>query len=89
MSLIVGFSGGSPRALGMRPLAGIKRALHDPNADGALVLYAPPELSAQETLKLDKFAYFLFPFCVGFNASVFSLFLNSSLEERTCYRNVC
>ncbi|XP_058536737.1 DNA repair and recombination protein RAD54-like isoform X2 [Ochotona princeps] len=41
------------RALGLKR-AGIRRALHDPLEEGALVLYEPPMLSAHEQLKLDK-----------------------------------
>lgn len=41
------------RALGLKR-AGIRRALHDPLEEGALVLYEPPLLSAHDQLKLDK-----------------------------------
>ncbi|XP_036702276.1 DNA repair and recombination protein RAD54-like isoform X2 [Balaenoptera musculus] len=41
------------RALGLKR-AGIRRALHDPLEEGALVLYEPPSLSAHDQLKLDK-----------------------------------
>ncbi|XP_005398735.1 PREDICTED: DNA repair and recombination protein RAD54-like isoform X2 [Chinchilla lanigera] len=41
------------RALGLKR-AGIRRALHDPLEEGALVLYEPPPLSAHDQLKLDK-----------------------------------
>lgn len=34
--------------------AGVRRALHDPLEEGALVLYEPPPLSAHDQLKLDK-----------------------------------
>lgn len=41
---IPGYVGGSSgRSLGIRRAAG-KRALHDPDEPGALILYAPPEL---------------------------------------------
>lgn len=30
-----------------------RRALHDPNEPGALILYEPPELSAHDKLKMD------------------------------------
>jgi DNA repair and recombination RAD54-like protein len=30
-----------------------RRALHDPNEPGALILYEPPEISAHDKLKLD------------------------------------
>lgn len=45
------------RALGLRR-AGVRKALHDPFEDGALVLYEPPVLSAHELLKTDKFVSF-------------------------------
>ncbi|XP_039741053.1 DNA repair and recombination protein RAD54-like isoform X2 [Pteropus medius] len=41
------------RALGLKR-AGVRRALHDPLEEGALVLYEPPVLSAHDQLKLDK-----------------------------------
>ncbi|KAJ1169832.1 hypothetical protein NDU88_001720 [Pleurodeles waltl] len=41
------------RALGIKK-AGVRRALHDPFEDGALVLYEPPPLSAHDLLKVDK-----------------------------------
>ncbi|XP_045147837.1 DNA repair and recombination protein RAD54-like isoform X2 [Echinops telfairi] len=41
------------RALGLKK-AGVRRALHDPLEEGALVLYEPPGLSAHDQLKLDK-----------------------------------
>jgi len=43
------------RCLGMRS-RGTRCALHDPNADGALVLYTPSELTAHEKLSIDKWA---------------------------------
>lgn len=44
-----GFSG---RALGVRR-SGVRRPLHDPDEPNALILYAPPELSAHDKLKGD------------------------------------
>lgn len=44
------------RALGLKR-AGVRRALHDPLEEGALVLYEPPPLSAHDQLKLDKYVY--------------------------------
>ncbi|XP_008564665.1 PREDICTED: DNA repair and recombination protein RAD54-like [Galeopterus variegatus] len=41
------------RALGLKRV-GVRRALHDPMEEGALVLYEPPPLSAHDQLKLDK-----------------------------------
>lgn len=41
------------RSLGIR-FDGPRRPLHDPFAEGALVLYEPPELTEQERLTLDK-----------------------------------
>lgn len=41
------------RALGLKR-AGVRRALHDPLEEGALVLYEPPLLSTHDQLKLDK-----------------------------------
>ncbi|XP_042637703.1 DNA repair and recombination protein RAD54-like [Orycteropus afer afer] len=41
------------RALGLKR-AGVRRALHDPLEEGALVLYEPPLLSNHDLLKLDK-----------------------------------
>ncbi|XP_049987339.1 DNA repair and recombination protein RAD54-like isoform X3 [Alexandromys fortis] len=41
------------RALGLKR-AGVRRALHDPLEEGALVLYEPPPLSVHDQLKLDK-----------------------------------
>uniref|UniRef100_A0A1I8IDR7 DNA repair and recombination protein RAD54-like n=1 Tax=Macrostomum lignano TaxID=282301 RepID=A0A1I8IDR7_9PLAT len=43
---------GLGRALGIRRQAG-RAPLHDPQAEGALVLYSPPELSAHEQLRAD------------------------------------
>ncbi|KAK7099702.1 DNA repair and recombination protein RAD54-like isoform X2 [Littorina saxatilis] len=41
------------RALGVRR-QGTRQPLHDPDEDGALVLYAPTELSAHELMKTDQ-----------------------------------
>ncbi|KAM9761510.1 DNA repair and recombination protein RAD54-like [Menidia menidia] len=41
------------RALGLKR-SGVRKALHDPFAEDALVLYAPPALSAHELLTADK-----------------------------------
>uniref|UniRef100_A0A8C5Q6U1 DNA repair and recombination protein RAD54-like n=1 Tax=Leptobrachium leishanense TaxID=445787 RepID=A0A8C5Q6U1_9ANUR len=41
------------RALGVKK-AGVRRALHDPFEEDALVLYEPPLLSAHDQLKVDK-----------------------------------
>ncbi|CAN9500784.1 unnamed protein product [Ophioblennius macclurei] len=41
------------RALGLKRL-GIRKALHDPFGEDALVLYEPPALSAHDQLKADK-----------------------------------
>ncbi|CAL1572573.1 unnamed protein product [Knipowitschia caucasica] len=41
------------RALGLKR-GGPRRALHDPFAEGALVLYTPPQLSAHQQLHADK-----------------------------------
>ncbi|XP_063153940.1 DNA repair and recombination protein RAD54-like [Candoia aspera] len=41
------------RALGIKR-AGIRRALHDPFEEGALVLYEPPPLTAHDQLRVDK-----------------------------------
>lgn len=41
------------RALGLKR-AGVRKALHDPFADGALVLYEPPTLTAHDLIKADK-----------------------------------
>ncbi|XP_013863536.1 DNA repair and recombination protein RAD54-like [Austrofundulus limnaeus] len=41
------------RALGLKR-AGVRRALHDPFAEDALVLYEPPVLSSHELIKADK-----------------------------------
>lgn len=48
-----GLATGLGRCLGMRS-RGMKCALHDPLADGALVLYTPSELTAHEKLTVDK-----------------------------------
>lgn len=45
-------SGLAGRALGVRR-QGARTALHDPYEEGALILYAPPELTAHDNLKLD------------------------------------
>ena len=49
------FDSGGPsnRFLGLR-MSGARLPLHDPYAEGALVLFAPPELSAQEKLKVEE-----------------------------------
>uniref|UniRef100_A0A4W6CVA6 DNA repair and recombination protein RAD54-like n=1 Tax=Lates calcarifer TaxID=8187 RepID=A0A4W6CVA6_LATCA len=41
------------RALGLKR-AGVRKALHDPFAEDALVLYEPPTLSAHDLIKADK-----------------------------------
>uniref|UniRef100_A0A3Q1FR95 RAD54 like n=1 Tax=Acanthochromis polyacanthus TaxID=80966 RepID=A0A3Q1FR95_9TELE len=41
------------RALGLKR-AGVRKALHDPFAEDALVLYDPPTLSAHDLIKADK-----------------------------------
>lgn len=41
------------RALGLKR-AGVRKALHDPFEEGALVLYEPPAISNHELLKADK-----------------------------------
>nr|XP_046248389.1 DNA repair and recombination protein RAD54-like [Scatophagus argus] len=41
------------RALGLKR-AGVRKALHDPFAEDALVLYEPPNLSAHDLIKADK-----------------------------------
>ncbi|XP_028667308.2 DNA repair and recombination protein RAD54-like [Erpetoichthys calabaricus] len=43
----------SARALGLKR-AGIRKALHDPFEEGALILYEPPVLTAHEIIKADK-----------------------------------
>lgn len=43
------------RALGVRR-DGIRRPLHDPTAPDALILYIPPQISAHDILKMDKYA---------------------------------
>uniref|UniRef100_A0A183BMZ4 DNA repair and recombination protein RAD54-like n=1 Tax=Globodera pallida TaxID=36090 RepID=A0A183BMZ4_GLOPA len=51
---IPGYKGGcSNRFLGLR-MSGVRLPLHDPYAENALVVFAPPELSAHEQLKLDQ-----------------------------------
>ncbi|XP_069591982.1 DNA repair and recombination protein RAD54-like isoform X2 [Ranitomeya imitator] len=45
--------GNGLRALGIKK-AGVRRALHDPDEDGALILYEPPSLSAHDQLKMEK-----------------------------------
>ncbi|KAL3125930.1 hypothetical protein niasHT_009459 [Heterodera trifolii] len=50
---IPGYTGGcSNRLLGLR-MSGVRLSLHDPYAENALVVFAPPELSAHEQLKID------------------------------------
>lgn len=41
------------RALGLKR-AGVRRPLHDPFAEDALILYEPPALSAHDLIKADK-----------------------------------
>ncbi|KAF0042467.1 hypothetical protein F2P81_005999 [Scophthalmus maximus] len=41
------------RALGLKR-AGVRKALHDPFAEDALVLYEPPTLSAHDLIKAEK-----------------------------------
>ena len=43
---------GYQRSLGIRR-SGVRRALHDPEAPGALVLFSPPELSQHEKITSD------------------------------------
>lgn len=40
------------RALGVRR-SGVRRALHDPDEPGALILYTPPPITAHDKLKID------------------------------------
>lgn len=47
------------RALGLKRV-GVRRALHDPLEEGALVLYEPPPLSAHDQLKFDKYVHWCF-----------------------------
>lgn len=42
------------RCLGVRR-NGMRRALHDPDEPNALVLFRPPEISAQDQLKIDMY----------------------------------
>jgi DNA repair and recombination RAD54-like protein len=42
------------RALGVRR-DGIRRPLHDPTDPDALILYIPPQISAHDILKMDKY----------------------------------
>lgn len=52
---IANWSGTSySRALGVRR-DGIRRPLHDPTAPDALILYIPPQISAHDILKMDKY----------------------------------
>ncbi|KAF2349059.1 SNF2-related N-terminal domain [Trinorchestia longiramus] len=44
--------GSYQRSLGLRR-SGVRKALHDPDAPGALVLFTPPELSQHQKLTLD------------------------------------
>jgi len=44
----------SGRGLGVRRMGG-RQSLYDPEEDGALVLYIPPELSEHDKLKIDKY----------------------------------
>ena len=55
------------RSLGMRRKA-LKCCLHDPFAEGALVLYAPPEVSAHDQISQKEqvflilfYTYFVLP----------------------------
>ncbi|XP_039286143.1 DNA repair and recombination protein RAD54-like [Nilaparvata lugens] len=51
---IANYQGGCGlKALGVRR-DGIRRALHDPTAPNALVLYCPPQLSEHDKLKMEK-----------------------------------
>lgn len=45
------------RCLGVRR-NGMRRALHDPDEPNALVLFHPPEISAQDQLKIDMYVMF-------------------------------
>lgn len=57
---IANWSGSSfSKALGVRR-DGIRRSLYDPTAPDALILYTPPQISAHEILKLDKYAVLYF-----------------------------
>lgn len=52
-------SGGyGSRALGLRK-SGVRMALFDPYAEGALILYTPPELSVHDELKIDAYVIFV------------------------------
>ncbi len=47
----------SGRGLGVRRMGG-RQSLYDPEEEGALVLYTPPELSEHDKLKIDKYERF-------------------------------
>ena len=49
----VGVPAGLGRCLGMKS-RGMRCPLHDPNVEGALVLFTPSELTAHEKLTVDK-----------------------------------
>lgn len=52
---IANWSGSSfSKALGVRR-DGIRRPLYDPTAPDALILYTPPQISAHDILKIDKY----------------------------------
>jgi len=53
---IPNYQGGLSRALGVRR-SGARQPLHDPHGEGALVLWAPQELSAHQQLKTDMEKY--------------------------------
>ncbi|TKR93524.1 hypothetical protein L596_007960 [Steinernema carpocapsae] len=51
---IAGYAGGlSGRTLGLRR-SGIRVSLYDPYVEGALVVFVPPDMTAQEMLKVDE-----------------------------------
>lgn len=43
----------SGRALGLR-LSGPRRALHDPDAPNALIVYVPPEYTKHDSMKINE-----------------------------------
>ncbi|KAK0425173.1 hypothetical protein QR680_009071 [Steinernema hermaphroditum] len=51
---IAGYTGGaSGKALGLRR-SGMRVALYDPYAEGALVVFIPPDMTAQEKMKIEE-----------------------------------
>lgn len=57
LDMLVFVGSGMSKSLGMRRKS-VKCCLHDPFAEGALVLYSPPEVSAHDQLNQKEYVFY-------------------------------